>query len=160
MSRTSFLHRSYLREGGVTRSVLLRIAGTHLDSYRRAVGKGLFIWQPGGNVSWVEWTLGSRCCSSGTLAEFKILGTFSPVTGKATLVVGVQPGVTRTTNYYVKFVFQSNSTAQSNHPTFSGSFDYVRRATGEPVPDSTGKVTATRCSYQTNAKAMALCGLD
>src|ERR1017187_5738459 len=51
---------------------------------------------------------------TGTLAEFKILGTFSPVTGKATLVVGVQPGTTRTTNYHVKFVFKSNSTAQSN----------------------------------------------
>ena len=97
---------------------------------------------------------------TGTLAEFKILGTFSPVTGKATLVVGVQPGVTQTTNYHVKFVFKSNSTAQSNHPTFSGSFDYVRLATGKPIPNSTGEVTATRCSYQTNAKAMALCGLD
>jgi hypothetical protein len=97
---------------------------------------------------------------TGTLAEFKILGTFSPATGKATLVVGVQPGTTRTTNYYVKFVFKSNSTAQSNHPTFSGSFDYVSRATGEPVPDSTGKVEARRCSYQTNAKAQALCGFD
>ena len=70
---------------------------------------------------------------TGTLAEFKILGTFSPVTGKATLVVGVQPGTTQTTNYHVKFVFKSNSTAQTNHPTFSGSFDYVRRATGQPV---------------------------
>ena len=97
---------------------------------------------------------------TGTLAEFKILGTFSPVTGKATLVVGVQPGTTQTTNYYVKFVFKSHSTAQTNHPTFSGSFDYVSRVTGEPVPNSTGKVTAIRCSYQTNAKAMALCGLD
>jgi hypothetical protein len=97
---------------------------------------------------------------SGSLAEFKILGTFSPVTGKATLVVGVQPGTTRTTNYYVKFVFKSHSTAQTNHPTFSGSFDYVSRATGEPVPNSTGKVTAIRCSYQMNAAAMALCGLD
>ena len=98
--------------------------------------------------------------STGTLAEFKILGTFSPVTGKATLVVGVQPGTTQTTNYHVKFVFKSDSTAQSNHPTFSGSFDYVRLATGQPIPNSTGKVTAIRCSYQTNAKAMALCGLD
>jgi len=96
---------------------------------------------------------------TGTLGEFKIVGTFSPVTGKATLVVGVQPGTTVTTNYHVKFAFRSSSTAQSNHPTFSGSFDYVRRATGEPVPHSTGKVTATRCSYQTNAAAMALCGL-
>jgi hypothetical protein len=97
---------------------------------------------------------------TGTLAEFKILGTFSPVTGKATLVVGVQPGVTQTTNYHVKLVFRSNSTAQSNHPTFSGWFDYVRLATGKPVPDSTGKVTATRCSYKTNDAAKALCGLD
>lgn len=96
---------------------------------------------------------------TGTLAEFKIVGTFSPVTGKATLVVGLQPGTTQTTNYHVKFVFKSSSTLQSNHPTFSGSFDYVRRATGEPVPNSTGRVTATRCSYQTNAAAMALCGI-
>jgi len=97
---------------------------------------------------------------TGTMAEFDILGTFSPVTGKATLVVGVQPGTLRTTNYYVKFVFKSHSTAQTNHPTFSGSYDYVSRATGEPVPNSTGRVTAIRCSYQMNAAAMALCGLD
>ena len=97
---------------------------------------------------------------TGNLGEFKIVGTVAPATGKATLVVGVQPGTTQTTNYSVKFVFKSNSTAQTNHPTFSGSFDYVSRATGLPVPNSTGKVTAIRCSYQKNAKAMALCGLD
>ena len=95
---------------------------------------------------------------TGEMAEFKIVGTVAPATGKATLVVGEQQGTTVTTNYYVKFVFTSNSTAQTNHPTFSGSFDYVRRATGEPIPHSTGKVTATRCSYQTTAKAVALCG--
>jgi len=97
---------------------------------------------------------------TGNLGEFKIVGTVAPATGKALLVIGLQTGTTQTTNDTVKFVFKSNSTAQSNHPTFSGSFDYVRRATGEPVPNSNGKVTAVRCSYQTNAKAMDLCGLD
>jgi hypothetical protein len=94
---------------------------------------------------------------TGIMADFKIVGTVASATGKATLVVGVQAGTTVTTNYTVRFVFKSNSTALTNHPTFSGSFDYVRRATGDPVPNSTGKVTATRCSYQTNAKAIALC---
>ncbi len=97
---------------------------------------------------------------TGDLGEFKIVGTIALATGKALLVIGLQPGVTQTTNDTVRFVFKSNSTAQSNHPTFSGSFDYVRRATGQPVPNSTGKITAIRCSYQTSAKAMALCGLD
>jgi hypothetical protein len=97
---------------------------------------------------------------TGDMGEFKIVGTVASATGKAILVVGLPPGTTVTTNYTVRFVFDSNSTAQSNHPTFSGSFDYVRRATGEPVPHSTGKGVATRCSYQTTAKAMGLCGLD
>jgi hypothetical protein len=97
---------------------------------------------------------------TGDLGEFKIVGTVAS-TGKALLVIGLQPGTTQTTNDTVKFVFKSNSTAQSNHPTFSGSFDYVRRATGQPVPHSTGTITATRCSFQTSAKAMGrLCGLD
>ena len=97
---------------------------------------------------------------TGTWGEFKVVGTFSPTMGKATLVAGVQPGVTQTTNFYVKFVFKSVSTAQSNHPTFSGTFDYVKRATGQPVPHSTGNTKAKRCSYQTNAKALALCGVS
>jgi hypothetical protein len=95
---------------------------------------------------------------TGTWAEFKVLGSVSPATGQATLVAGVQPGVTVTTNFHVRFVFKSRSTAQSNHPTFSGWFDYVVRATGKAKP-GTGKVKAERCAYQTNAKAMALCGL-
>jgi len=90
--------------------------------------------------------------------EFKVVGTLSPATGQATLVAGVQPGVTQTTNFHVKFVFKSTSTAQANHPTFSGWFDYVTRATGKPKP-GTGKSKAYRCAYQTNAKAMALCRL-
>jgi len=96
---------------------------------------------------------------TGDMGEFKIVGTVAS-NGKALLVIGLQPGTTQTTNDTVKFVFKSNSTAQSNHPTFSGSFDYVRRVTGQPVPNSTGTITATRCSFQTSPKAMGLCGLD
>lgn len=94
---------------------------------------------------------------TGTWQEFKLVGTVSPATGQATLVAGVQPGVTQTTDFHVKFVFKSTSTAQSNHPTFRGNYDYVKLATGQ----SSGTVAtmrAVRCSYRTNAKAVALCG--
>ena len=49
--------------------------------------------------------------------EFTIVGTFSPTTGEATLVAGVQPGVTQTTDFHVDFKFKSASTAPTNHPT-------------------------------------------
>jgi hypothetical protein len=96
---------------------------------------------------------------TGTWGEFKVVGTFSPTTGKATLIAGLQPGTTQTTNFSVTFVFNSVSTAQTNHPKFSGTFDYVERATGQPVPHSSGKSKGTRCAYQTTAKALALCGI-
>jgi len=101
---------------------------------------------------------GSTSVAGTWQGEFKIVGTFSPATGQATLVAGVQPGVTVTTNFHVKFVFKSTSTAATNHPKFSGWFDYVTRATGKPKP-ATGKTKATRCSYQTGPKALAMCGL-
>ena len=69
---------------------------------------------------------------------------------------GVQPGVTQTTDFHVKVVFKAASTAQSNHPIFSGWFDYVVRATGKAKP-GTGTSRAYRCAYQTTAKALALC---
>lgn len=95
---------------------------------------------------------------TGNYGEFNVVGTISPASGQALLQVGLQPGTTQTDNLNVKFVFKSNSTAQSNHPTFSGTLEIVRRATGEVVPNSQEKVRALRCSYQTNAKAAALCG--
>ncbi len=95
---------------------------------------------------------------TGNYEEFNIVGTLSPKSGQGELQVGLQPGTTQTDNLDVKFVFKSNSTAQSNHPTFSGTLEIVRRATGEMVPNSQEKVRAIRCSYQTNAKAVALCG--
>jgi hypothetical protein len=95
---------------------------------------------------------------TGSYGEFNIVGTISPRSGKALLQVGLQPGTTVTDNLNVKFVFKSNSTAQANHPTFSGTLEIVRRATGEVVPNSEEKVRALRCSYQTNAQAVALCG--
>jgi hypothetical protein len=70
----------------------------------------------------------------------------------------VQPGTLTTMNFKVKFAFKSNSTAQTNHPTFRGTFDDVNRATGQVVPNSEGTVRAIRCSYQTSAKAIAQCG--
>jgi hypothetical protein len=88
--------------------------------------------------------------------EFKIVGTFSA--GEGMLDAGVQPGTLTTMNFKVKFAFKSNSTAQTNHPTFRGTFDDVSRATGVVVPNSEGTVRAIRCSYQTNAKAVARCG--
>jgi hypothetical protein len=90
--------------------------------------------------------------------EFDVVGTLSAATGAAMLDAGVQPGTRTTMNFAVKFVFKSNSTAQTNHPTFSGTYDDVDRATGQVVPNSHGTVRALRCSYQTNAKAVALCG--
>jgi hypothetical protein len=74
------------------------------------------------------------------------------------LDAGVQPGTLTTMNFKVKFAFRSNSTAQTNHPTFRGTFDDVNRATGQVVPNSEGTVRAIRCSYQTNAKTIARCG--
>jgi hypothetical protein len=88
--------------------------------------------------------------------EFTIVGTFSPTTGEATLVAGVQPGVTQTTDFHVDFKFKSASTAPTNHPTFSGWFDYVTRATGLPKPGSKGRSEATRCSYSTGKNAVSL----
>lgn len=90
--------------------------------------------------------------------EFDVVGTLSGATGTAMLDAGVQPGTLRTMNFAVKFVFKSSSTAQTNHPTFSGTFDDVTRATGVVVPNTQGTVRAVRCSYQTTAKAIAFCG--
>jgi hypothetical protein len=95
---------------------------------------------------------------TGNYGEFIIVGTISPASGQALLQVGLQAGTTQTDNLNVKFIFKPNSTAQSNHPTFSGTLEIVRRATGEVVPNSQEKVRAIRCSYQTGAKAVALCG--
>jgi len=89
---------------------------------------------------------------------FELVGTVSAATGVAMLDAGVQPGSLATKNFTVKFVFMSNSTAQTNHPTFRGTFDAVTRATGVMEPNSQGTVRAIRCSYQTTAKAIALCG--
>jgi len=90
--------------------------------------------------------------------DFIVLGTLSAATGEAMLDAGVQPGTLSTMNFAVKFAFTSNSTAQTNHPTFRGTFDDVTRATGVVVPRSQGTVRAIRCSYQTTAKAIAFCG--
>jgi hypothetical protein len=91
--------------------------------------------------------------------EFKLTGTYSPSTGVATLCAGCQQtGVGQTTNWKVKFTFKSTSTAQSNHPTFKGTYHYVTVSTGAVVPGSTAPMRALRCSYQANAKATALCG--
>ncbi len=87
--------------------------------------------------------------------EFEIVGTISFGTGQA---AGVEPGVTKTTNFHVRFVFKSASTAQSNDTTFSGWFDWVERATGRDKPP-TGKSKAYRCASHATAKAMASCGL-
>ena len=91
--------------------------------------------------------------------EFKLTGTYSPSTGVATLCAGCgQAGVTQTTNWRVTFKFKSRSTAQSNHPTFKGTYHYVSVTTGIVTPNSTAPMRAIRCSYQTNARAVALCG--
>ena len=76
---------------------------------------------------------------TGDLGEFKIVGTIAS-TGKALLVIGLQPGTTQTTNDTVKFAVSSSRTAPLSRtiPPSPGSFDYVRRATGQPVPHSTG----------------------
>ena len=95
---------------------------------------------------------------TGTWAQFKILGTVSPSTGKAKLVAGVQPGVTVTTDFYVTFNFKSKSTAKTNHPTFVGTYDYVDAATGQQHGTTTGTVRAIRCTIQTNALALGACG--
>jgi hypothetical protein len=101
---------------------------------------------------------GSTSVTGTWQGEFKMVGSSSPATGLATLVAGLQPGVTVTTSFHVKFVSRSTSTATTNHPQFSGWFDYVTRATGKPKP-GTGKTRATRCSYRTGPKAMPLCHL-
>lgn len=96
---------------------------------------------------------------TGTWGEFKLSGMFSPSTSTATLCAGCQQhGVLETTNWQVKFTFKSISTAQSNHPTLRGTYHYVAVTTGAVVPNSTETMRAVRCSYQSNAKAVALCG--
>lgn len=96
---------------------------------------------------------------TGTWGEFTLSGTFSPSTGTATLCAGCgQHSVLQTTNWQVKVTFKSTSTAQSNHPTLRGASHYVSVPTGVTVPNSTESMRAVRCSYQTNAKAVALCG--
>jgi hypothetical protein len=101
---------------------------------------------------------GSSSVTGTWQTSFKIAGTLSAASGKAMLDAGVQPGTLSTMNFDVKFVFKSSSTAQTNHPTFSGTFDDVTRATGQVEPNTEGTVRAIRCSYQTTAKAVALCG--
>ena len=96
---------------------------------------------------------------TGSWAEFTLSGTYSPSTGTATLCAGCgQTSVLQTTNWQVKVTFKSTSTAQSNHPTLRGTVHYVSVPTGAVVPNSTLPMRAVRCSYQTNAKATALCG--
>jgi hypothetical protein len=124
---------------------------------------GIWLAYVPGSLQTPDWTIvlknspGSTRIS-GNYGEFNVVGTISPASGQALLQVGLQPGTLVTDNLNVKFVFKSNSTAQSNHPTFSGTLEIVRRATGEVVPKSEEKVRALRCSYQTDAKAVALCG--
>jgi hypothetical protein len=101
---------------------------------------------------------GSTRVTGSWQTEFAIVGTVSAASGVAMLDAGVQPGTLSTRNFTVKFVFKSNSTAQTNHPTFRGTYDDVTRATGVVVPNSQGTVRAIRCSYQTTAKAIAFCG--
>ena len=96
---------------------------------------------------------------TGNWGEFTLSGTFSPSTMTATLCAGCgQRSVLQTTNWQVKFTFKSTSTAQSNHPTLRGTSHYVSVTTGAIVANSTASMRAVRCSYQTNAKAVALCG--
>src|SRR4029077_20170889 len=95
---------------------------------------------------------------TGTWGEFKIVGTVSAATGKAKLVAGVQPGVTVTTDFFVTFNFKSKSTAKTNHPTFAGTYDYVDVATGKQHGTTTGTVRAVRCTTQTSALAIGVCG--
>jgi hypothetical protein len=84
-------------------------------------------------------------------------GTIDPSTGKALLVAGGgQRGVTQTTNFTVKFVFKSNSTARTNHPTFSGSYDYVNAATGQEN-SAGGSVRAVRCSAKVTKAEIQRC---
>ena len=101
---------------------------------------------------------GSTRVTGSWQTNFKIVGTVSAATGEAMLDAGVQAGTTTTMNVKVTFDFKSSSTAQTNHPTFRGTFVDVRRATGEVIPNTEGTVRAVRCSYQTSAKAVALCG--
>ena len=88
------------------------------------------------------------------MGEFKVVGTFAS-NGKAVLVVGLQQGTTVTTNYTVKFVFKSTSTARTTRASQDRS-TYVRTATGQPVPHSTGTVTATRCSFSDEPQSAGL----
>ncbi len=88
--------------------------------------------------------------------EFKLSGTVSRSTGKAKLCAGCgQAGVTQTTNFDVTFVFKSPSSAQANHPTFSGTYHYVEVASGETKPG--GTIRAIRCRATTGAKSVAAC---
>ena len=86
---------------------------------------------------------------TGSYGEFNIVGTISPRSGKALLQVGLQPGTTVTDNLNVKFVFKSNSTAQANHPTFSGTLEIVsaccpedpgRHVVDEPITAGRGEI--------------------
>ena len=106
-------------------------------------------------------------------------GDHSPATGEATLVAGVHPGATQTTNLHVDFVFKSSSTAQSNsprsqdgsitcterpdwrrrarerqrrHPRRSPNFRFPRPSTGTRGPGNKGN----RASSRQSAAATAL----
>jgi|SRR5579862_1746594 len=104
----------------------------------------------------IKETPGSTRITGEWQGEFTLSGTISPSTGKAALCAGCQqPGVTQTTNFDVSFVFRSASTAQANHPTFSGTYHYLEVSTGQTKPG--GTIRAVRCSHQTNAKALAAC---
>lgn len=98
---------------------------------------------------------GSMRVSGEWQGEFKLSGTVSP-TGKAMLCAGCgQAGVTQTTNFDVTFAFKSASVAQTNHPTFSGTYDYVEVSTGQTKPG--GTIRAVRCSHETGPKTLAAC---
>jgi len=104
----------------------------------------------------IKQSTGSTRVSGEWGGEFKLSGTVSPATGKAELCAGCnQAGVTQTTNFDVTFVFKSASIAQSNHPTFSGTYHYVEVSTGQTKPG--GTIRAVRCSHETGAKAVAAC---
>jgi hypothetical protein len=125
---------------------------------------GVWLGYSPANTTTPIWTFvldnkpGSTVVAGSWQTNFVLAGTFSAATGVGMLDAGVQQGTLSTMNFTVKFHFKSHSTAQTNHPTFRGTFVDVTRATGVVEPNTQGTVRAIRCSYKTTAKAIALCG--
>jgi hypothetical protein len=87
-------------------------------------------------------------------------GTVSPSGAAVLQAGGGQPGVEAGDRFTVNFVFESNSPASTNHPTFSGTWDTAWTTgpqSGEKEGEDTGTVRAIRCSSSTSAKAIAGC---